>query len=162
MLYELIYMSHSVPAAIAQRELENILCTSRRFNADREITGVLLHENGHFVQLLEGERETVRDLYYERILRDPRHRDARVVLEHDIAARSFRDWNMGFVRLNDLEPSVELNLDGFLEGGVAALEMDDEQSYGRRLLLALYSQMQAGDRWRRVFARGAFPSPAAR
>ena len=42
MLYELIYMSQSEPAQLDQRHLEDILRASRRSNADRGITGVLL------------------------------------------------------------------------------------------------------------------------
>lgn len=156
MLYELIYLSQSEPAQLDQRHLEDILRASRRSNADRGITGVLLYENGQFLQLLEGERDTVRQLYYGHIVGDRRHRNPRVVLEHEIAERAFSDWSMGFVRLGDLEPDEDLDLEGFLDGGVAALEMRGAQSYGRRLLVALYNQMQSGDRWRRVFGRGAF------
>ena len=151
MLHELIYLSTSVPAEPEQALLDDILAASRKYNAAHGITGVLLHESGQYLQLLEGEREAVRRLYYDNIVPDPRHRDARVTLEHAIDKRSFATWAMGYARLADLKPDRDLNLDGYIAGGIAALDLNEPASYGRRLLIALYYQMQSKNTWQRVF-----------
>ena len=151
MLHELIYLSTSIPAEPEQALLDDILAVSRKYNAAHGITGVLLHESGQYLQLLEGEREAVRRLYYDKIVPDPRHRDARVTLEHAIDKRSFATWSMGYGRLADLVPDRDLNLDSYLAGGIAALDLNEPAAYGRRLLLALYYQVQRKNTWQRVF-----------
>ena len=95
-LYHLVYESQAlVPFETA--ELTALLKQSRAHNQQAHITGLLLHSpEGRFLQILEGEDADVRQLYYQKILSDPRHYQCRVLGEGNCAERSFADWNMGF------------------------------------------------------------------
>jgi hypothetical protein len=71
MIHELVYYS------IANRDLTeanitDILNHSRRFNKDNNITGCLLFYNNEFIQFLEGDSKSVKDLYAN-IAKDKRH-----------------------------------------------------------------------------------------
>jgi hypothetical protein len=67
-------------------------------NARLGITGMLLHEDGCFVQLLEGHDDATDNLF-AKICADPRHRGAMVLLKRDIEQRCFPDWSMGYTNL---------------------------------------------------------------
>ena len=95
-LYQLIYQSVSlVPFEPAQ--LTAMLSWSRAFNSERRVSGLLLHTvDGRFLQVLEGDREDVRHLYFDRIRPDPRHHQCRVFSEGPCPHRAFPRWQMGF------------------------------------------------------------------
>ena len=80
-------------------DLEAIHRTAREVNALEGITGLLIFNGTHFLQVLEGAPNAIDDLV-ERLRRDPRHsglevRDARMVEQ-----RSFPDWSMELVRVS--------------------------------------------------------------
>ncbi len=72
---------------------------------------MLLYIGGHFIQTLEGPDDVV-DATYERIARDPRHRDVFTALREEIESRTFPDWSMGFESVTAEEAGV---LPGFNE-----------------------------------------------
>lgn len=95
-LYQLIYQSQSL-VPFEMPELTNLLHRFRTSNQRLRITGFLLYTpDGRFLQVLEGDREAVRNLYYRRIVTDPHHHLCRVIGEGPCAHRSFADWSMGF------------------------------------------------------------------
>ncbi|MDZ8170785.1 BLUF domain-containing protein [Microbacterium xanthum] len=93
-LVSLVYVSNA-RAALGDPELQRILTGSRENNDRLGVTGMLLHRNGRFVQILEGPADTVHALV-ERIAADPRHADLRVLLDEPIDERQFTAWSMGF------------------------------------------------------------------
>ncbi|WP_345410580.1 BLUF domain-containing protein [Actinomycetospora chlora] len=77
-------------------ELEEIFELSRRKNGDLGLSGALLVWEDTFVQVLEGDEATVRELY-ARIAADPRHEDV-VLLDADtVDHRVFGRWSMAHV-----------------------------------------------------------------
>lgn len=101
---QLIYVSDLSPGQ--EKELPGILDTSVRRNGQDGITGMLLYAGGNIMQVLEGEEGAVR-CTYERISRDPRHRNITLLSEEIIAARDFSDWRMGYKHLSpDVVQSV--------------------------------------------------------
>ncbi len=93
---QLLYVSNT-KSDIPLSALDDLLTASRRNNALLDITGLLLFIDGGFLQILEGEEHSLRQLY-ARIAKDSRHRDLRLMLDREIPARAFPDWNMGFER----------------------------------------------------------------
>ena len=79
-------------------DLENIHRNAREANALEGITGLLVFNGTHFLQIIEGERGAIHDLV-ERLRRDPRHSGLEVRDEHKISTRSFPDWSMELVRV---------------------------------------------------------------
>lgn len=99
MLFELIYRSEADPN-VADDDLLNILSTARDFNNQNNITGCLLYNDHHFVQILEGEFGKLNDLY-GRIRKDNRHRNVITLHMKEIDSRIFPDWTMAFKAMED-------------------------------------------------------------
>ncbi len=91
-LYFILYVSRANQAldATARRQL---MQEAQTFNRANGISGCLLYRENCFMQLLEGPAELLTALL-ERIRRDSRHRDLRVVAEGPIQRRAFTDWGM--------------------------------------------------------------------
>jgi hypothetical protein len=81
------------PAPLSRPQLDTILETSQSANAQARVTGLLLHCDGSFLQVLEGPRAGVHHIV-ERIRRSPLHSDMRVLFDEPIAEREFGDWAM--------------------------------------------------------------------
>lgn len=89
--------SHS----LSRQEIEEIGIVSQRNNQRLNITGVLLTYQGIFFQILEGEEDLIENLY-EKILKDPRHHDILCLKnEEHITSRSFPDWSMQLIFLEE-------------------------------------------------------------
>src|ERR1700734_2023146 len=70
-IFSLLYLSEgSVP--FSQADLRELLRKANENNSKLGITGLLLFKGENFLQVLEGERETVLALY-KKITQDPRH-----------------------------------------------------------------------------------------
>ena len=91
----LVYVS-SATRLLSHADLLKLLHTSRRNNQRAQITGVLLYDDGNFLQAVEGPDQAIRDLY-RRLEEDDRHHHLRIVLEEPIEERQFPQWSMGFV-----------------------------------------------------------------
>lgn len=94
-IFFLIYVS-SATKMMNDEELLFLLEQSRRKNLTLNITGLLLYAEGTFIQILEGGRAEVEDLFYKTIAVDPRHHLVTVTMTGLEPKRSFPDWSMGF------------------------------------------------------------------
>lgn len=108
MMYHLVYTSHATKM-FSEDELIDLLKESRSFNRQHNITGMLLYIQGKFIQVLEGAKADVADIF-GRIAKDPRHHRVTVIAEGDYAHRIFKNWTMGFRRLTAHEAA---DLGGF-------------------------------------------------
>ena len=59
------------------------------------ITGALIFENNRFGQVIEGPRTQIEDLW-EKIQKDTRHKNIRLIESKPIENRSFSKWTMVF------------------------------------------------------------------
>jgi hypothetical protein len=89
-MHHIIYMSSAVYPPVSDVELGDLLRQARDFNAENDITGVLLHCDGDFLQVIEGEERVLADLY-TRICVDTRHQSVIKLADKEIRARSFAD-----------------------------------------------------------------------
>jgi len=80
-------------------DLEAIHRTARDVNALEGITGLLIFNGTHFLQIIEGAPNAIDELI-ERLRRDRRHSGLEVRDERAIATRSFPDWTMEMVRVS--------------------------------------------------------------
>ena len=97
----LIYGS-SATHRMSAEELITILEEARQNNTQLNITGMLLYDDGNFLQVLEGEDEVVTNLY-NKIYKDPRHGSVMLYVKKQIDKRQFDDWAMGFVDVRQLD-----------------------------------------------------------
>ena len=127
MLVRLIYASRAAEALGAEA-LSAIMKAARAHNANAGITGVLVHSDGIFLQLLEGGRNAVSRLY-NRIAADTRHTDVVLLGYEEIAERRFAGWAMGQVNLSRLNPALVLKysetavLDPYAVSGAVSLAL---------------------------------------
>ena len=80
-------------------DLEDIHRIARERNALEGITGLLVFNGTHFLQIVEGSEASIDDLV-ERLRRDPRHTGFEVRDRRKVDIRSFPDWTMELVRVN--------------------------------------------------------------
>lgn len=113
MTYQIIYSSESsVPMQLD--DLEEILKHARSSNATKGITGALVFVEGVFLQILEGDRTSVRDLM-AKISVDVRHQTVTVLREGEISSAIFSDWKMAFVSATSEQISKWAGLSGTTE-----------------------------------------------
>lgn len=113
----LIYMS-SATQLMNNDELLELLKVSRENNERKNLTGMLLYGEGAFVQVLEGEDETV-DSTYEIIKADPRHKSLIQIISGKLEKRNFPEWSMGFKAVDrkiaeEFEGFIDIRNDGLL------------------------------------------------
>jgi hypothetical protein len=100
---------------------------------------LLLYQGGHFLQVLEGERDTVRELFAH-IAHDPRHWHVTELFEQELEQRQYADWSMGFQALDGTEWLEFPGLDGAHEDlrGIVA-------NYGRAKELLMMMRLRGLD-----------------
>ena len=97
-LFQLVYISKSDTPADTD-VLEAIRKSAVRNNSANNITGLLLHSHGHFMQILEGHCTNVAATF-DRICEDSRHAEIQCVYFAPTRERIYPDWNMGVYDLN--------------------------------------------------------------
>lgn len=95
MLIRLIYASEATEP-MGPGTVESLLAHARRKNRLHDLTGLLAFDSRYFLQVLEGDRQLVSDLY-GRLVQDPRHKRLVLLQADPIAERNFFNWSMGFV-----------------------------------------------------------------
>jgi hypothetical protein len=106
MLVRCLYASR--PAApLTGAVLNDILEESRKNNPALGITGLLCVSDDIFMQVLEGGRDEVCELY-NTIVRDNRHQHVRLLSYEEIAERRFGNWTMGQVNIAKINPALLL------------------------------------------------------
>ncbi|WP_054109750.1 BLUF domain-containing protein [Brevundimonas sp. AAP58] len=93
LLERVVYRSDAVTPDQGPVDLSAIVATSVRNNARRRVTGALALHDGVFVQVLEGEPETLNRLM-DIISTDDRHRNVRVLARWPIQSQLFLGWAM--------------------------------------------------------------------
>lgn len=109
-MQQLMYLS-SASGVFSKDDLYNILEKSRKNNGLSNISGLLLYNNGSFLQILEGE-ETAVHILYLKIMKDPRHKGFVTIFDREVEQRDFAEWSMGFKNLTSVEWE---QLSGFID-----------------------------------------------
>ena len=107
-MYQIIYMS-AAKSSMNEVALNNLLISTRNWNSQRKITGILLHIDGDFMQIIEGEEVDVKQLF-EKIKLDKRHSGIIQITGKEIQKRQFPEWSMAFKsnKYNELNLIQEL------------------------------------------------------
>lgn len=141
-LVELVYLS-AASQPLTGVELGRILETSRRNNRAADVTGLLLHAEGSFLQVLEGPPDAVASTF-ARIGRDPRHHKLVQIFHGPIVGRSFAAWQMGYEEPRDAQRAMLVGVTNVLaldEGALAPTVTER--------IRALVGQFRRG-RWRQA------------
>ncbi|MEL8055751.1 MAG: BLUF domain-containing protein [Pseudomonadota bacterium] len=93
-LERLIYVSQAAPN-LSAKGIQKIVNISHLHNQMSNITGLLVHDEGYFLQILEGQPSEV-EATYKRISKDRRHSNCQLLLAQPITQRAFPKWLMGY------------------------------------------------------------------
>jgi hypothetical protein len=99
MLRRIVYTSHSTHL-LDKRALLDLLHEARGFNDIDDITGFLMYDDGHFLQIVEGPPTEIANLI-QRLKRDSRHEQFEIHEDVQTQTRLFSAWSMGFGDLSD-------------------------------------------------------------
>ena len=111
-LYQLGYVSTQV-RPMGAADLIDLLNFARDENRRRGITGLLLHRQDSFFQVIEGDKEVILALFAE-IEADPRHQRIEVLFQGPIQTREYADWEMGFIDLDGIDITLLPGFSNFL------------------------------------------------
>ncbi len=130
MLVRLLYASRAA-APLTASVVDSIMEQSRRHNPGLGITGILCFSDDLFIQVLEGGRDEVCELF-NTIVRDERHLNVRILTYEEIPERRFGGWTMGQVNIAKVNSSLLLKysekavLNPFNCSGRASMALLDE------------------------------------
>lgn len=127
----LIYVSKA-KKNVDYEEIMKILTHSWKYNHNSYISGMLLYDNGYFIQIIQGPIATI-DRLYARISKDPRHSNIKLVGEELLSTRNCTGWGIGFYENQEV---ADIFYEAFNIGHGKAL---DKVNYtdAKSLLLAL-------------------------
>jgi blue light- and temperature-responsive anti-repressor len=93
-------------ASPSATDLHALVGKARARNRQLSVTGMLLYEDGSFLQTLEGPPEKL-DALWSSIKQDPRHDHIEVLSEHMVPSRVFSDWDLLLhSRLDEAPPAA--------------------------------------------------------
>ena len=139
MLIQSVYSSVATEP-MPKSKLYKILVEARVNNKLSDVTGLLVFVDGKFLQVLEVEQDVVSSLL-DKISKDRRHKDLKVVYKANIEQRTFASWQMAYVSLSPKELAAWAGLRNTttLETTLATLESEPNRfpSVLRELLNAI-------------------------
>ena len=137
MLVRILYASRAVGPQTST-VTASILAVAQEHNRRNGITGILCQGQGLYLQVIEGERSAINQLY-ARIQRDRRHNHVEMLSFAEIADRRFPDWSMAHVDLSDMDPMIQMKhpeFDPYSATGAFVMALVDELvSSGHRISL---------------------------
>ena len=98
-MYTLTYESVATDK-INSAAMEELLEKARANNQRDAITGCLIYYKGRFVQLLEGNKVRIEELY-RKIKMDPRHKNVTLFSDDEISKRTFPNWGMVYYPIDE-------------------------------------------------------------
>lgn len=99
MRYAICYVS-TATKKFAKEEIDDLLKVSKEKNNEKDIRGFLLYSEGNFFQIMEGQKNTVLDLY-TKIQKDPRHETIIQILGKEIPQGAFDGFETDVVTDNN-------------------------------------------------------------
>ncbi|MEE4244304.1 MAG: BLUF domain-containing protein [Kangiellaceae bacterium] len=107
-LVELVYTSQSI-SLLDEGDVDSILDGAHEKNAKLNISGILIYNDGVFLQLIEGPRDSINQLF-QSISHDARHFDINLISFSEVTQRNFESWEMGNLKNAETDGLVSDNL----------------------------------------------------
>ena len=98
-MYTLTYESNATGNP-TEKDMEQLLLEARTNNLKNDITGCLIYYNGGFIQIIEGEKDKIIELF-GKIKIDTRHTDVHLFSDDTITQRTFTNWGMSYIIINE-------------------------------------------------------------
>ncbi len=94
MYYSVIYRS-TAESHFSQKDIDYMLLKAKQHNKKQGITGCIIYSNNQFIQIIEGAKEAILNLY-DSIKADNRHFDVTTLIETPSKDMLWDDWSMAF------------------------------------------------------------------
>jgi hypothetical protein len=134
-LFHLIYVSSS-NGLMNEEQLSDLLESIRPLNEKHSITGMLLYQEGNIMQIIEGEKKSITQLF-RNIQSDHRHTRIIKLIEEPISSRNFSDWTMSYLNVSPVK------IDGFSDFMLSGSFNEKKISTAKKLLLGFRAQLRA-------------------
>tara|TARA_R100001369_G_scaffold21881_4_gene39787 strand:+ start:37350 stop:37754 length:405 start_codon:yes stop_codon:yes gene_type:complete len=95
MRYAIVYVS-TASKDLEKKEIENILNSSKKWNNENDVTGLLLFSGGNFFQIIEGEKNLILELF-QNINSDKRHHNITQIFGKEIHKEAYDGYDSDFV-----------------------------------------------------------------
>ena len=92
----ILYLSSAVES-LSEADIDHLLERARTRNRDADVTGILLHEPGTFMQYIEGPRDGLTSIH-DVIKKSPLHAGIVELINEACKARYFPQWSMAYRR----------------------------------------------------------------
>jgi hypothetical protein len=139
-MYSLTYVS-SASTRFSREALKRLLDQCAFANKAVGVTGMLLYQDGNFMQVLEGHEHSVRGLY-AKIERDPRHMGLITLLQGEIEERQFPTWSMGFREITRDPGPIEDGYTHFMNSKISDVQFAANPTRAQSLLLKFKQGME--------------------
>ena len=140
----LVYCSVAI-RSFDTKDIIDLLTISRKNNEKFGITGMLLYIDETFFQVLEGNKDSLHNLY-KKIECDERHTKVVKLIEEPIDKRTFSGWSMGYAKATRAELSTIPGLNDFF---VCGSSFNDLEKGRAKILLEAFRE----GKWRRCLTQ---------
>jgi len=106
------------------------------------ITGMLIYHRGEFVQILEGRKKSVENVYEKFIGQDLQHTALNKVHQNTISHRNFSEWSMGFIGEQEIESRRPYPVIEILKNTLSDEAMSKPFSMGLNAFVSIYNQLR--------------------
>lgn len=130
---QLVYVSEAV-SPVTDAVLTQIGKTGQANNTPLGITGLLIHSQNSFVQILEGELFTIVDRF-DHLRHDPRHNNVSIVMIEPAASRMFKDKSLAILSLSSAPPEERVRVQGLVARWRKAIDLGERPDPNEPLAL---------------------------
>ncbi len=106
MLQTICYVSNS-KINLTTKELQKLFYSAKKNNLKHKISGILIHDNGNFFQIIEGSKKNIKKIY-KKIAQDKRHHHVIELINQSIKQRVFKEYETEFSIIDDNEKIQKL------------------------------------------------------
>ncbi|MEM7465523.1 MAG: BLUF domain-containing protein [Pseudomonadota bacterium] len=135
-----MYSSIADPA-LTQQDIASLVQRARRYNEQESITGLLLFHDGVFLQVLEGDRKKISNLFEKKLMRDQRHSALTLFYDQELAERQFRYWYLAFSDLSKQVTRISSPVRKSLSGKHGLYELTNNTSRALELVQQIHRRV---------------------
>ena len=132
-LFHLAYVSTQT-GPFGTADLLRLLKAARLRNQACNVTGLLIHRDDSFFQVIEGREADVRRIFGI-ISADRAHHRIKVLFEEPLAEREYADWRMAFMELDNVDVRMLPGYSTFLTDEEEPRRFLEELTRSRKLML---------------------------
>ena len=140
-LAKLIYCSRAVDDG-QRLDIERLLDGARRFNEQKDVTGLLLFKDGFFLQALEGSSLALGEVF-TRIAGNDIHGEIMIHEYSTISERVFSEWRMGYMGETSITRPLILRCSGSDRFNPYAMDPPGASALLREMANLLYQSSSA-------------------